>query len=160
MFDSCQEYFDNGMLTSPLTTENVSDGTLTPEYDAAVQHYGSPWRMMTFSELQWLWTETEQELCPSDEASGHCAYVKYTSKETGNSIILPLTGFFYEPWAGSPESEYGGGAMYWCSQVQESSRGGSCWGIAYIILKDLFSYSNLTPAETYSGLSIRPVANL
>lgn len=158
-YDTAKEYFDNGMLSS----DDINEGVLTPGYDAATQHFGKPWRMMTKEESQWLCDNTTQELNNYHAKS----YVKFTSKDTGNSIVVPLAGYGY----GSQLSAYNATAKLWTSQsgIKTETVDGQTknWYEAYALDTDNYnfgstSYELLGPSlrSRCLGLSIRPVANL
>lgn len=114
-YDTPEKYYSNDMLTSAEIADNdIGIGVLTPEYDAAAKQLGSPWRMMTYDDVQWLKDNTTKTYCPVDEEAGHLASIMFTSNDTGNSIIMPLTGW----WNGNGISSFNLRSLYRTSQMR------------------------------------------
>lgn len=112
--------------------------------DAAYANWGNGWRMPTKAELtelyeQCTWTWTTQ--------NGVCGY-KVTSKSTGNSIFLPVTGLRYESSL-SGVGDYG----YYRSSSMGSSRSLGTW-IIHINASEMGMYNDGT---RHTGMSVRPV---
>ena len=87
--------------------------TLDLEDDAAYVHWGSNWRIPTFSEIEELLTYTTSEWTSLNGVNGR----KFTSKINSNSIFLPASGVRYGSWL-NDESIIG---YYWSSSLKESN---------------------------------------
>lgn len=86
----------------------TADGVLSAEYDAAQVNWGGAWRLPTAEELQWLLNNcTRKKVTRESGRIGH----EFTSKETGNTIFLPLAGNLKAEWFQSDNDVAG----YWSS---------------------------------------------
>ena len=111
--------------------------TLEPEDDAAVQGWGSGWRMPTKEEAQELWDNCTKT---KEERNGVAGYV-FTGPN-GNSIFLPMVGWLDEN--GEPQERNTGG-RYWTSSLWDSYNNGA-YGIG-IAEGDILS-SGVLPGMT------------
>ena len=66
--------------------------TLDPEDDAATQIMGGDWRMPTAREFQELYDNTTNEWVTNYNSTGVSGR-KFTSKNNGNSIFIPASGY-------------------------------------------------------------------
>ena len=109
-------------------------------YDAARNLWGGEWRTPSWEEWQELYNA-----CTYTVADGK---ISFTSRNTGNSIVLPLQGYSNGTVISEPQNGY-----YWSSTANPSN-----------IAKALATHfrSNNAPAQNagadrYTGLPIRPV---
>lgn len=131
-----------------LLTLNVinSSYNLTPNYDAATQLWGSPWRMPTETEIKELVGNCDWEWTTLD---GHNGY-KVTGTN-GNSIFLPAAGCYYPALGNQNSSGY-----YWSSTACHDS-GKSPELLAWRLFLTV-STENYNEDPRYLGYSVRPVS--
>lgn len=118
--------------------------TLPADNDAATVNWGSPWRTPTEDEWTMLknkctWTWTKE-----NNVNGYLV----TSKENGNSIFIPASGFYVD-------NEYYGSGLtgyYWASSCNEEILEG--YAGAFGAVSD---EPYLTDFEKYAGLPVRPL---
>ena len=122
-----------------------STGNLVAAHDAAMAHFGSPWRMPTDAEIvalisncTWTWTT-------KNGVNGYI--VRGQGDYASNSIFLPAAGHGY----GSDLSSAGSDGRYW-SATPDSDYSSRAWGLLFN--SDYFYryYSG-----RYGGQSVRPV---
>jgi hypothetical protein len=89
--------------------------TLEPEDDAATVAWGGEWRTPTYVEWNWLLNSNNTTITRTEQ-NGMPGYL-ITSKVSGyegNSIFLPIAGYFY----GTSTSRVGQSSGYWTSSLQ------------------------------------------
>ena len=140
--------------SSNLTKYNKTDGktVLDKEDDAAYVNWGSSCRMPTdddFTELKnsgnCTWTWTSMTTSSGNSIKGY----KVTSKNNGNSIFLPASGFRN----GSDLGYRGSGGGYWSSTLNGSNVSG-----AYNLYFNSGYFNSSINNYRYCGHSVRPVA--
>ena len=125
-----------------LTADFTSGSTI---YDAARVRLGSPWRIPTYDELNWL----KNNCTWTWKASGNTDYNGVAGYEVvgtnSNKIFLPCAGFYF----GSSLSSSGTSGYYWSTKYSSSTD-------AYYLYFNS-SYKNVNIYYRLYGLSIRPV---
>ena len=108
-----------------MTKYNATDGItcLQPEDDAATANWGDDWRAPTIDECKELlnncdWTWTTKKDGKGNDVNGYTV----TSKENGNSIFVPATGFY----SGAKLNFAGEFGNYWSSSLNASSPDRAC----------------------------------
>ena len=138
---------DSQFLTKYSTTDRKSQ--LAPVDDAASANLGGEWRMPTVDEYEelmnpdnckWEWTS-------EDGVNGY----KVTSKKTGNSIFLPITGFRYY---GDVQFRAISG-FYWTSSLCTANPN-KAWCLEFNFSDVKVHYGNLS-SNRFSGRCIRAV---
>ena len=112
--------------------------------DAAYANWGNGWRMPTRAEFTELYEQCTWTWTTENGINGY----KVTSKSTGNSIFLPVTGLRYESSL-SGVGDYG----YYRSSSMGSSRSLGTW-IIHINASEMGMYNDGT---RHTGMSVRPV---
>lgn len=138
---------DSQFLTKYSTTDRRTQ--LAPADDAARANLGDKWRMPTVDEFEeltdpanckWEWTT-------KDGVNGY----KVTSKKTGNSIFLPITGFRYYA-----DTQFRGiMGVYWSSTLYTSNPN-KAWCLEFNFSNVDVHYGNLS-SNRFSGRCIRAV---
>jgi len=138
---------DSQFLTKYSATDKQAQ--LAPVDDAARANMGDIWRMPTMEEFdelvnpdncKWEWTT-------KNGVNGY----KVTSKKTGNSIFLPITGFrFY----GDIQFRAING-IYWTSSLNTGNRN-KAWCLEFNVSDIKVDYGSLS-ANRFSGRCIRAV---
>ena len=125
-----------------LTADFTSGSTI---YDAARVRLGSPWRIPTYDELNWL----KNNCTWTWKASGNTDYNGVAGYEVvgtnSNKIFLPCAGYF----GGTSLLNSGTYGSYWSTKYSSSTD-------AYC-LRFYSSDKNLSNYSRYYGRSIRPV---
>ena len=125
-----------------LTADFTSGSTI---YDAARVRLGSPWRIPTYDELNWL----KNNCTWTWKASGNTDYNGVAGYEVvgtnSNKIFLPCAGYY----SGSSLRYSGTGGYYWSTKCNSSTN-------AYCLGFDSSS-KNMSYRNRDYGLSIRPV---
>ena len=125
-----------------LTADFTSGSTI---YDAARVRLGSPWRIPTYDELNWL----KNNCTWTWKASGNTDYNGVAGYEVvgtnSNKIFLPCAGFYY--WTSLYDS--GSFGNYWSTKYNSST-------YAYFLYFSS-SIKNMSSDYRYYGRSIRPV---
>ena len=138
---------DSQFLTKYSNTDKKT--RLIPSDDAASANWGGGWRMPTvdeFDELvnpdncKWEWTSL-------DGINGY----KVTSKKTGKSIFLPITGFRY--YSDTQFRAING--IYWTSTLYTSNPN-KAWCLEFNFSNVDVHYGNLS-SNRFSGRCIRAV---
>ena len=138
---------DTQFLTKYSTTDRRTQ--LAPADDAARANLGDEWRMPTVSEYEelvnpdnctWVWTT-------QNGVNGY----KVTSKKTGNSIFLPITGCRY-----FADKQFGGiNGLYWTSTLYTSNPN-KAWCLEFNFSNVEVYYGDLS-SNRFSGRCIRAV---
>ena len=138
---------DSQFLTKYSATDKQAQ--LAPADDAARANMGGEWRMPTMEEFdelvapdncKWEWTT-------KNGVNGY----KVTSKKTGNSIFLPITGFrFY-----GDVRFRGIIGIYWTSSLNTANRN-KAWCLEFNFSYIKVDYGSLS-ANRFSGRCIRAV---
>lgn len=147
-YSTAKEYYNAGMITS----EDLEVAVLTPEYDAATKQLGSPWRIMTHAETRWLLANTDTKYYATDAATGRIGYMIMTSKDTGNSIILPYCGYCFQYRTLTIGKEL----YYWESQLFKNFTSLDGWRLERYL--DHLIDEGWT--GVFYGFQIRPVATM
>ena len=129
---------------SNLTKYNSADGLtrLQPGDDAATVNWGGDWRTPTEEEWAWL---TNDNNCTWTKSYNPYGYT-VTSRINGNSIFLPLAGYYWE----QPNSNYTG--YYWSSDLSSTYL-----YEARMRMFDSGSTNSMTDSNRSVGRSVRPV---
>ena len=132
-------------LTKYSTTDRRSE--LAPVDDAAHVNLGGGWRMPTVDEFEELINNCTWEWTMQDGVNGY----KVTSKKTGNSIFLPITGFRY--YAETQFRSIMG--VYWTSSLYTGNPN-KAWCLEFNFSDIKVHYGNLS-SNRFSGRCIRAV---
>ena len=138
---------DSKFLTKYSTTDRRAQ--LTPSDDAAHVNWGGKWRMPTADEYEELIDPANctWEWITKDGVNGY----KVTSKKTGNSIFLPITGFrFYGDIVFR-----GINGIYWISTLYTANPY-KAWCLEFNFSDVNVHYGNLS-SNRFSGRCIRAV---
>ena len=132
---------------SNLTKYNSADGLtrLQPGDDAATVNWGGDWRTPTEEEWAWL---TNDNNCTWTKSYNPYGYT-VTSRINGNSIFLPLAGYYWE----QPNSNYTG--YYWSSDLSSTYL-----YEARMRMFDSGSTNSMTDSNRSVGRSVRPVRGM
>lgn len=126
---------------------NDRKAQLEPSDDAVRANWGGEWRMPTVDEFEELIDKCTWEWTTKDGVNGY----KVTSKKTGNSIFLPITGFrFYE---GIQFRAIRG--IYWTSTVYTANPV-KAWCLEFDFENVNVHFGNLS-SNRFSGRTIRAV---
>lgn len=136
---------DSQFLTKYSTTDRRSE--LAPVDDAAHVTLGGGWRMPTVDEFEELINNCTWEWTMQDGVNGY----KVTSKKTGNSIFLPITGFRY--YAETQFRSIMG--VYWTSSLYTGNPN-KAWCLEFNFSDIKVHYGNLS-SNRFSGRCIRAV---
>ena len=136
---------DSQFLTKYSTTDRRSQ--LAPGDDAAHINLGGEWRMPTVDEFEELINNCTWEWTAQDGVNGY----KVTSKKTGNSIFLPITGFRY--YADTQFRSIMG--VYWTSSLYTGNPN-KAWCLEFNFSDIKVHYGNLS-SNRFSGRCIRAV---
>ena len=136
---------DSQFLTKYSTTDRRSE--LAPVDDAAHVNLGGGWRMPTVDEFEELINNCTWEWTMQDGVNGY----KVTSKKTGNSIFLPITGFRY--YAETQFRSIMG--VYWTSSLYTGNPN-KAWCLEFNFSDIKVHYGNLS-SNRFSGRCIRAV---
>ena len=129
--------------TDPIYGEEDGKTTLEADDDVAIQLWGGKWRMPTQDDWDKLADECTWTLATQNDVKGWIV----EGKENGNSIFLPLVGF-YE----SQLSYYNTAGFYWSSTLS-----GSTPTSAYIMNISESSHNSAAGHPRYYGASVRAV---
>ena len=115
--------------------------------DAANANWGGKWRMPTVDEFEELITKCTWEWTTRDGVNGY----KVSSKKTGNSIFLPITGCrFYA------DTQFRGiKGIYWTSTLYTGNPN-KAWCLEFNFSDVNVDYGNLS-SNRFSGRCIRAV---
>lgn len=124
-------------------TADFTSGSTT--YDAARVRLGSPWRIPTYGELNWL-----KDNCTwTWKASGNTDYNGVAGYEVvgtnSNKIFLPAAGYYY----GTSLYDAGSDGYYWSTRYYSSD-------YAYYLGFNSSS-KDMSISDRYYGFSVRPV---
>ena len=133
------------MLTKYSNTDRRSQ--LAPVDDAAHVNLGGGWRMPTVDEFEELINNCTWEWTTLDGVNGY----NVTSKKTGNSIFLPITGFRY--YADTQFRSIMG--VYWTSSLYTGNPN-KAWCLEFNFSDIKVHYGNLS-SNRFSGRCIRAV---
>ena len=136
---------DSQFLTKYSTTDRRSE--LAPVDDAAHVNLGGGWRMPTVDEFEELINNCTWEWTTQDGVNGY----NVTSKKTGNSIFLPITGFRY--YADTQFRSIMG--VYWTSSLYTGNPN-KAWCLEFNVSDIKVHYGNLS-SNRFSGRCIRAV---
>ena len=136
---------DSQFLTKYSNTDRRSQ--LAPVDDAAHVNLGGGWRMPTVDEFEELINNCTWEWTTQDGVNGY----KVTSKKTGNSIFLPITGFRY--YAETQFRSIMG--VYWTSSLYTGNPN-KAWCLEFNFSDIKVHYGNLS-SNRFSGRCIRAV---
>ena len=115
--------------------------------DAANANWGGKWRMPTMDEFEELITKCTWEWTTRDGVNGY----KVSSKKTGNSIFLPITGCrFYA------DTQFRGiKGIYWTSTLYTGNPN-KAWCLEFNFSDIAVHYGNIS-SNRFSGRCIRAV---
>ena len=136
---------DSPFLTKYSNTDRRSQ--LAPVDDAAHVNLGGGWRMPTVDEFEELINNCTWEWTTLDGVNGY----NVTSKKTGNSIFLPITGFRY--YADTQFRSIMG--VYWTSSLYTGNPN-KAWCLEFNFSDIKVHYGNLS-SNRFSGRCIRAV---
>ena len=136
---------DSQFLTKYSNTDRRSQ--LAPVDDAAHVNLGGGWRMPTVDEFEELINNCTWEWTTLDGVNGYNA----TSKKTGNSIFMPITGFRY--YADTQFRSIMG--VYWTSSLYTGNPN-KAWCLEFNFSDIKVHYGNLS-SNRFSGRCIRAV---
>ena len=136
---------DSQFLTKYSNTDRRSQ--LAPVDDAAHVNLGGEWRMPTVDEFEELINNCTWEWTTLDGVNGY----NVTSKKTGNSIFLPITGFRY--YADTQFRSIMG--VYWTSSLYTGNPN-KAWCLEFNFSDIKVHYGNLS-SNRFSGRCIRAV---
>ena len=136
---------DSQFLTKYSNTDRRSQ--LAPVDDAAHVNLGGGWRMPTVDEFEELINNCTWEWTTQDGVNGY----NVTSKKTGNSIFLPITGFRY--YADTQFRSIMG--VYWTSSLYTGNPN-KAWCLEFNFSDIKVHYGNLS-SNRFSGRCIRAV---
>jgi hypothetical protein len=136
---------DSQFLTKYSNTDRRSQ--LAPVDDAAHVNLGGGWRMPTVDEFEELINNCTWEWTTLDGVNGY----NVTSKKTGNSIFLPITGFRY--YADTQFRSIMG--VYWTSSLYTGNPN-KAWCLEFNFSDIKVHYGNLS-SNRFSGRCIRAV---
>ena len=136
---------DSQFLTKYSNTDRRSQ--LAPVDDAAHVNLGGGWRMPTVDEFEELINNCTWEWTTLDGVNGY----NVTSKKTGNSIFLPITGFRY--YADTQFRSIMG--VYWTSSLYTGNPN-TAWCLEFNFSDIKVHYGNLS-SNRFSGRCIRAV---
>ena len=136
---------DSQFLTKYSNTDRRSQ--LAPVDDAAHVNVGGGWRMPTVDEFEELINNCTWEWTTLDGVNGY----NVTSKKTGNSIFLPITGFRY--YADTQFRSIMG--VYWTSSLYTGNPN-KAWCLEFNFSDIKVHYGNLS-SNRFSGRCIRAV---
>ncbi len=136
---------DSQFLTKYSTTDHRFQ--LVPADDAAHANWGGNWRMPTVDEYEELIANCKWEWTTKDGVNGY----KVTSKKTGKSIFLPITGCrFYA------DTQFRGiTGIYWTSSLYTANPN-KAWCLEFNVSDISVYYGNLS-SNRFSGRCIRAV---
>ena len=141
-FDESQNHYNEGNYKY-----NSETGELKSEYDAAYCSWGAEWCLPSANQMAELFNDKYTTLASAEVGGVQGCIV--TSKENGNSIFLPCTG--YMDGATLKDSSYG---CYWTSNVYTSD---TRYAVDYRIYPSTKpSIQKTAPRQNY-GLVVRPV---
>jgi len=120
---------------------------LVPSDDAAQANWGGKWRMPTVDEFEELINKCTWEWTTKDGINGY----KVSSKKTGKSIFLPITGCrFYA------DTQFRGiNGIYWTSSLYTNNPN-KAWCLEFNFSDINVDYGNLS-SNRFSGRCIRAV---
>ena len=136
---------DSQFLTKYSTTDKRTQLALAD--DAARTNLGGEWRMPTVDEYEELIANCTWQWITKDGVNGY----KVTSKKTGNSIFLPITGFRYY---GDIQFRAISG-IYWTSSLYTANPN-KAWCLEFNFSDVKVHYGNLS-SNRFSGRCIRAV---
>ena len=136
---------DSQFLTKYSNTDRRSQ--LAPVDDAAHVNLGGGWRMPTVDEFEELINNCTWEWTTLDGVNGY----NVTSKKTGNSIFMPITGFRY--YADTQFRSIMG--VYWTSSLYTGNPN-KAWCLEFNFSDIKVHYGNLS-SNRFSGRCIRAV---
>lgn len=136
---------DSQFLTKYSTTDRRTQ--LAPVDDAAQANWGGKWRMPTVDEFEELITKCTWEWTTMNGVNGY----KVSSKKTGNSIFLPITGCrFYG------DTQFRGiKGIYWTSTLYTGNPN-KAWCLEFNFSDINVHYGDLS-SNRFSGRCIRAV---
>ncbi len=142
-----------------IATNFLSGEILKSEKDAATQNWGTPWRMPTVEELEWLKKNCtwEKEI----NADGKLIGVKVTSKTTGGEIYLPATGCFQGKL--NDDERFRNMCWYWSSTIGEEASAATdndnhAYRLKVSLNNDILQINISDYGYRWNGFPIRPVA--
>ena len=136
---------DSQFLTKYSTTDKRTQLALAD--DAARTNLGGEWRMPTVDEYEELIANCTWQWITKDGVNGY----KITSKKTGNSIFLPITGCrFY-----ADIQLRGVSGIYWTSSLYTANPN-KAWCLEFNVSDISVYYGNLS-SNRFSGRCIRAV---
>ena len=138
---------DSQFLTKYSTTDRRAQ--LASSDDAAHTNWGGKWRMPTVDEYEELINpdNCKWEWVTKEGINGY----KVTSKKTGNSIFLPITGFRYYA-----DTQFRGiMGVYWTSTLYTANPN-KAWCLEFNFSNVEVHYGNLS-SNRFSGRCIRAV---
>ena len=136
---------DSQFLTKYSTTDKRTQLALAD--DAARTNLGGEWRMPTVDEYEELIANCTWQWITKDGVNGY----KVTSKKTGNSIFLPITGFrFYQDVQFRAVK-----GIYWTSALYTGNPN-KAWCLEFDFSNVDVSFGNLS-SNRFSGRCIRAV---
>ena len=136
---------DSQFLTKYSTTDKRTQLALAD--DAARTNLGGEWRMPTVDEYEELIANCTWQWITKDGVNGY----KVTSKKTGNSIFLPITGCrFY-----ADIQLRGVSGIYWTSSLYTANPN-KAWCLEFNVSDISVYYGNLS-SNRFSGRCIRAV---
>ena len=136
---------DSQFLTKYSTTDKRTQLALAD--DAARTNLGGEWRMPTVDEYEELIANCNWQWITKDGVNGY----KITSKKTGNSIFLPITGCrFY-----ADIQLRGVSGIYWTSSLYTANPN-KAWCLEFNVSDISVYYGNLS-SNRFSGRCIRAV---
>lgn len=136
---------DSQFLTKYSTTDRRTQLALAD--DAANANWGGKWRMPTVDEFEELISKCTWEWTTKDGINGY----KISSKKTGKSIFMPITGFRYYS-----ETQFRAiNGIYWTSTLYTSNPN-KAWCLEFNFTDVDVHYGNLS-SNRFSGRCIRAV---
>jgi hypothetical protein len=146
-------YDEDTYLFHKLAVENdvyfypsLGDSISATTYDVARMKWGDNWRMPTWNEFRELMDENNCTSKPTTLNGVNC--IKFTSKVTGNSIFLPISGIF-----SSGTILNAGISGFYMSSSPDPSRSANFYGLGIYSNKSLYWGTSFR----YFGYSVRPV---
>lgn len=126
---------------------------LDPEDDAARANWGDGWRMPTRAELQELLDNCDI----TSIQSGDVLVCTFTSRNNGNSIIIPAGGYMSDT---AVSGGYGSGYGVWSSSLYvKNGEKRAIYSSHAAYLRMMTSAQEVYNYKRYIGLPIRPVRN-
>lgn len=135
------EYTNNNSVTYGQQMDDFSGNA---QYDAATANWGGDWRMPTSSEMSELVNKCTWEWTTQNNVKGYMV-----TGPNGNSIFLPVTGYFYSSTFTSGTCGY---SYYWCSSPDSGNA-----GYAYRLVFDGASRNVYNYYYRSYGCTVRPV---